>query len=29
MIVGNFRDLRIFSGFYRERCIVDLIIEAY
>jgi len=29
VIVGNFRDLRIFSGFYRRRFIVGLIIEAY
>ncbi len=29
MIVDNFRDLRIFSGFYQGRFIIDLIIEAY
>lgn len=26
MIVGNFRDLRVFDGSYRGRCIVDLIV---
>jgi len=28
MIVDNFRDLRVFGGSYRRRCIVGLVIEA-